>query len=567
MERRAITVFALAAMLAAAIGAHVSALGIELRADKYYTWGISSDDVSIAEGSIITEVLLTIHGITNWDNNLHMHIVDNPPLGFITNEDRDSGDFFQDFGGLLSGYSYELVNGDLVITFSQINEENSWVWDIFDYPFNFRLADSSDVSYSSSLLELIDYVGNSTPFGIGFDPNSADDFSFRGISLQLTVNSFEGDPNQSLLTYSYGDINRAPVLESLVSQTVTENEELSFVVEAEDPDGDDVIYTVQNLPNGAVFENGVFRWTPSYDFAAQDSAELCQVTFIADDGRLSSSETVTIWVFNSNRGPILAPIGDKEISENAELSFTISATDPDGDEIEYNAYGIPRAAEFENGTFFWRPDYEQAGVYYVLFVVRDGLAIDLAFIRIHVNNTNRPPVLAPMAAREVSENAELSFTISATDPDGDEIGYIAYGLPRGAEFENGTFFWRPDYEQAGHYYVLFMARDGLAIDLAYMLIQVNNTNRPPVLASIGAKVVSENAELSFTINATDPDGDDIEYSAYGLPQGAEFENGNFSWRPDYDQAGLYFVLFAAHDGLAMDFASTLIQVSNTDRPD
>jgi hypothetical protein len=389
MVKRAIAVFALAAMLVAAIGAHMSAFGIELAVDKYYTWGVSSDDVSIAEGSIITEALLTIHGITNWDNKLHMHIVDNPPLDFVANEDHDSGDFFQDFGGLLSGGSYELVNGDLVITFSRINEVNSWVWDIYDYPFNFQLADSSDVSYSSSLLELIDYAGNSTPFGIGFDPDSADDFSFRGISLQLTVNSFEGEPDQSLLTFSYGDINRAPVLESLVSQTVAENEELSFVVIAEDPDGDDVIYTVQNLPNGAVFENGVFRWTPSYDFAAQGSAEVRQVTFIADDSRLSSSETVTIRVFNSNRGPILAPIGGKEVGENAELSFTISATDADGDQIEYSAYSLPQGAVFENGTFFWKPDYDQAGIYHVLFTARDELAMDFKFTRIQVNNTNR----------------------------------------------------------------------------------------------------------------------------------------------------------------------------------
>ncbi|RKY08280.1 MAG: hypothetical protein DRP66_04885 [Planctomycetota bacterium] len=379
MKRRAIAVFVSAAMLVAAIGAHVSALGIELRADKYYTWGISSDDVSIAEGSIITEAILTIHGITNWDNNLHMHIVDNPPPDFVANEDNDSGDFFQDFGGLLSGYTYELVNGDLVITFSRINEENSWVWDIFDYPFNFQLADSSDVSYSSSLLELIDYAGNSTPFGIGFDHDSSDDFSFRGISLQLTVKSFEGEPVQSLLTYSYGDINRAPVLESLADQTVAENEELSFVVRAEDPDGDD---------------------------------------------------------------------------------------------IEYRARRLPYGAKFENGTFSWRPGYDQAGLYYVLFAARDGLARDLARVLIKVNNTNRPPVLTPIGARVVGENAELSFTINATDPDGDQIEYDAYGLPHDAEFENGTFSWRPGYGQAGLYYVLFVACDGLAMDFASVLIQV-----------------------------------------------------------------------------------------------
>jgi len=169
------------------------------------------------------------------------------------------------------------------------------VWDIFDYPFNFQLADSSDVSYSSSLLELIDYAGNSTPFGIGFDPNIADDFSFRGISLQLTVNSFEGEPDQSLLTFSYGDINRAPVLESLVSQTVAENEELSFVVRAEDPDGDDIEYRVRRLPYGAEFENGNFSWRPGYD-----QAGLYSVFFAARDGLAIDSTSVLIQVNNTN---------------------------------------------------------------------------------------------------------------------------------------------------------------------------------------------------------------------------------------------------------------------------
>ncbi len=176
---------------------------------------------------------------------------------------------------------------------------------------------------------------------------------------------------------------------------------------------------------------------------------------------------------------MLESLVSQTVAANEELSFVVKAEDPDEDEIEYSVrYGLPRGAQFENGTFFWKPDYDQAGVYYLLFMARDELAIDLASVRIQVNNTNRPPVLAPIGAREVSENAQLSFTISATDPDGDEIEYSAYGLPRGAEFENGTFFWRPDYNQADVYYVLFVARDELGIDLASTRIQVNNTNPP-----------------------------------------------------------------------------------------
>ncbi len=178
-------------------GLCTSAFGGTMSSDHYYTWGISGDDLDdIQPGSIITEAVLTIQGIqgiTNWDNNLHMHIVDNPPLDFVANIDDDSGDFFQDFGGLLSGDSYEFDGEDLIITFSDIiDDENSWVWDIFDYPFdNFQLADSSFVSYSSSLLELIDYAGNGTPFGIGFDPDGSN-YIYAQMTLKLTVKSYEG---------------------------------------------------------------------------------------------------------------------------------------------------------------------------------------------------------------------------------------------------------------------------------------------------------------------------------------------------------------------------------------
>ena len=77
-----------------------SVFGGTMSSDSYYTWGMSGDNLDIRAGSIITEAVLTIQDITNWDNNLHMHIVDNPPLDFVANIDNDSGDFFQDFGGL-----------------------------------------------------------------------------------------------------------------------------------------------------------------------------------------------------------------------------------------------------------------------------------------------------------------------------------------------------------------------------------------------------------------------------------------------------------------------------------
>jgi len=75
-------------------------------------------------------------------------------------------------------------------------------------------------------------------------------------------------------------------------------------------------------------------------------------------------------------------------------------------------------------------------------------------------------------------------------------------------------------------------------------------NRPPVLTTIGNKTGNAGSLLTFSINATDPDGDTLTYGISGLPSGAAFNNtsGIFSWTPAASQNGSYQVNFTASDG-------------------
>jgi hypothetical protein len=75
-------------------------------------------------------------------------------------------------------------------------------------------------------------------------------------------------------------------------------------------------------------------------------------------------------------------------------------------------------------------------------------------------------------------------------------------------------------------------------------------NQPPVLSTIGDKSVNEGQTITFTISATDADGDTLTYSASDLPSGATFTPSTmtFSWTPRYNQAGTYAVHFEVSDG-------------------
>ncbi|MFY1113118.1 MAG: putative Ig domain-containing protein [Methanosarcinaceae archaeon] len=98
-------------------------------------------------------------------------------------------------------------------------------------------------------------------------------------------------------------------------------------------------------------------------------------------------------------------------------------------------------------------------------------------------------------------------------------------------------------------------------------ITINNStvliDTVPLLNSIGSKSVSEANPLNFTIYASDADGDDLTYSAAGLPEGANIDpaTGGFAWTPAPGQSGIYTVTFEVSDGYLNDSEDVLITVN------
>ena len=261
-----------------------------------------------------------------------------------------------------------------------------------------------------------------------------------------------------------------------------------------------------------------------------------------------------------NPTPVLQAIGDKSVDENVTLTFDINASDPDGEPITYSAWYLPSGATFSVQTFNWTPSYTQAGSYQVRFIASDGNSQDSETITITVNNVNRAPVLGPIGNQSVDENALLSFSVNATDPDGQTLTYSISGLPAGAVFASQTFTWTPSYDQAGTHSVTFTADDGQAQDSETITITVINVNQAPVLTAIGNKSAYADVLLTFTIDATDLDGDAITYSAGTLPSGATFTGQDFDWTPSQSQVGSYAVTFIASDGQLQDSETVTMTV-------
>ena len=178
------------------------------------------------------------------------------------------------------------------------------------------------------------------------------------------------------------------------------------------------------------------------------------------------------------------------------------------------------------------------------------------------------PELAMPESFSLSEGEAFEFVLAGSDPDGDALAYTTLGLPEGASLSGDQVTWRPGFEQAGTYDVVFTASDGYLEDSANVRFTVANVNRAPVLGDVPDQSVKAGDTLAFTVAASDPDGDAVELAAHGLPDGASFDaaSGAFTWAPSHrDAAGkgdaAYQVAFTASDGSLDDAISVNITVT------
>ena len=93
----------------------------------------------------------------------------------------------------------------------------------------------------------------------------------------------------------------------------------------------------------------------------------------------------------NNTAPVLQDIPDCAGEEGKTLAFALMATDSDGDPLEFSADSLPDGAVLDaaSGAFFWTPDHTQSGIFNILFMVSDGIAVAAQTVKITVQNVKR----------------------------------------------------------------------------------------------------------------------------------------------------------------------------------
>jgi VCBS repeat-containing protein len=423
--------------------------------------------------------------------------------------------------------------------------------------------------------------------------------------VQVTANDGQGHTTVQSLTVTVTNVDEAPVFTPPSSFSVQENTTAVGSVNASDPDGTTISYSISGA-DAADFtinsSNGTLTFASAPDFEApQDSGAnnvyTVQVT-ATDATGTATSQTVNVTVTDVNEAPAFTSSATPAMPENTTAAVTVTVNDPEGNAIVFSITGGADQAKFTINSatgalsFLAAPNFEAPtdtdanNIYLVQVTATDGATPVTQNIAVTVTNVNEPPSITSGNVAAVAENTTTVLTVTSTDSEGNTVTYSISGGADAALFTINastgalTFITAPNFEapaDAGAnnvYDVTVTANDGTNNVAQSIAVTVTNVNEAPAFTSTATPSVAENTTAVVTVATTDQEGQAVVYTLTGGADQARFAINastgaltfnaapNFEAPADADTNNIYLVQVTASDGTNNAVQNLSVTVTN-----
>ena len=167
--------------------------------------------------------------------------------------------------------------------------------------------------------------------------------------------------------------NSAPEITSTPVETAVAELPYVYQVSAQDAEGEVVTFSLDGTPPDGMDidpDTGRLTWTPTVD-----QVTIHDVTIVASDGELESSQTFTLEVLADapNDPPQITSTPRARTRLGSEYVYVIEATDPNADPLSYHLDSSPPGMTIDDdGVVRWQPTAGQLGDNSVNVRVEDG---------------------------------------------------------------------------------------------------------------------------------------------------------------------------------------------------
>ncbi|WP_171040821.1 Ig-like domain-containing protein [Marinobacter alexandrii] len=323
--------------------------------------------------------------------------------------------------------------------------------------------------------------------------------------------------------------------ESLDSQITTpEDTPVTFELQAQDADGDELIYEILAQPEHGQIEHSGSRvtYTPAQNFNGSDSLE-----FQVHDGeQLSGNATVSIDVLPVNDAPVADP-GSATGPEDTAIPLAFSGRDIETSPLTFAVVTAPTHGEVvktDNGLVYL-PEANYFGLDLLEYVANDGeLDSQPASYNLTVTPVNDPPTAQDVFA-ETEGGDPVVVTLLGEDIDSETLEYRLIEEPAHGGFAGKApeLVYTPDPRFEGLEVVQYEVSDGEFRATASITINVIQPNLPPVITSPPIVSTPERANYNYTVVAEDPNEDELTHTLDRGPGGMTIDSasGVIHWLP------------------------------------
>jgi hypothetical protein len=263
----------------------------------------------------------------------------------------------------------------------------------------------------------------------------------------------------------------------------------------------------------------------------------------------------------ANLKPIISGTPSTTATVGVQYTFTPSARDPEGKRLYFAIGNKPSWASFSTSTGTLKGTPTKTGTFKnIKIMVTDGVntsVLPVFTITVSGAASNRAPTISGTPATTAKVGEAYSFKPTASDPDGNSLGFTISNKPAWATFSTSTGQLSGTPTAAGtHSNIVIKVSDGkLTASLPAFSITVAaaTTNSAPKISGTPSTSVTAGTAYSFTPSASDANGDALTFSIANKPSWASFSTstGRLSGTPSATQTGTYSnIVISVSDGKA-----------------